>query len=228
MSNPPPVVTRQMSVNNQYATPQQQTPSAKLQGTSPSGTRSTLSAMSPPGENGRLRTPEILSTGSSPNPGTTPSPGMTKRKSSFGLNLKKDKDELKLPKEFLIEFWGVLASDAGDAPWKASVVNFLANIKKGTKTQSGMNLREVPVLLQGKVPASRNGQFLTFDSVLSGDTSQCSTASTSITLHRSARQHSTSLFILLTHCSRTARQGQRPHVPPPCRNSVIFATSSRK
>lgn len=103
-------------------------PSPTLQGTSPSGSKFSFSQFSPDG--GR------------------PEP---KRKSSFGLSLKKDKevDHLKLPKEFLAEFWGTLANEQGDKGWHEGVSTFLGMIKKGTKTGSGMNLREIPTLLEG-------------------------------------------------------------------------------
>ena len=47
-------------------------------------------------------------------------PVVNRRKSSFGLNKKKD-DVLKLPKEFLLEFWTTLGDAAGDAAWKDAV-----------------------------------------------------------------------------------------------------------
>jgi len=74
-------------------------------------------------------------------------PVVNRRKSSFGLNKKKD-DVLKLPKEFLLEFWTTLGDATGDAAWKDAVGSFLGNIRKGTKTPSGLNLREIPVLLE--------------------------------------------------------------------------------
>ena len=74
---------------------------------------------------------------------------MSKRKSAFGLN-KKTSDELKLPKELLVEFWSVLEAEHGDQGWTAIVSAFLRQIRKGTKTPSGMNLRHIPVLLDGE------------------------------------------------------------------------------
>ena len=81
------------------------------------------------------------------------SPGMGRRKSSFGLNIGKrsDSDGIKLPKEFLLEFWGTLANEDGDAGWKIATASLLGMTKKGTKTASGMNLREIPILLEGEI-----------------------------------------------------------------------------
>ncbi|ORX38986.1 hypothetical protein BD324DRAFT_618118 [Kockovaella imperatae] len=75
-------------------------------------------------------------------------PAMNRRKSSFGLSKKKkdDEDSLKLPKEFLVEFWNVLEAENGNQGWKITTAAFLKQTK-GTKTGSGMNLRYLPVLL---------------------------------------------------------------------------------
>jgi hypothetical protein len=87
----------------------------------------------------------------SPAPDSPASPHTIRRKSSFGISLKTNKsDDVKLPREFLLDFWGALANEDGDAGWKAGVVSFLSMIKKGTKTEAGMNLREIPTLLEGK------------------------------------------------------------------------------
>ena len=73
------------------------------------------------------------------------------RRKSFGLAIKKPESDLvKLPKEFLIDFWNVLKVEQGDPGWDTAVNGFLGMIKKGTKTGSGMNLREVPTLLDGQ------------------------------------------------------------------------------
>jgi hypothetical protein len=86
----------------------------------------------------------------SPAPDSPSSPHVIRRKSSFGISLKSNKsDDTKLPKEFLLEFWGALANEDGDAGWKAGVMSFLSMIKKGTKTEAGMNLREISTLLEG-------------------------------------------------------------------------------
>lgn len=79
-------------------------------------------------------------------------PPSPRRKSSFGLSLKSAKsDDVKLPREFLLDFWGALAEEEGARGWKAGVSSFLSMIKKGTKTEAGMNLREIPTLLEGRL-----------------------------------------------------------------------------
>ncbi len=131
-------ITTSNSVAASFSTPPMPPmPSPSLQGTSPSGSRLTFSSFSresPASTNGGV------------------SPGVGKRKSSFGLNIgrKSEADGMKLPKEFLMEFWGTLANEDGDAGWKTATGSFLGMIKKGTKTPSGMNLREIPTLLEGE------------------------------------------------------------------------------
>jgi hypothetical protein len=86
----------------------------------------------------------------SPTPDSPSSPHTIRRKSSFGISLKSNKlDDTKLPREFLLDFWGALANEDGDAGWKSGVISFLSMIKKGTKTEAGMNLREISTLLEG-------------------------------------------------------------------------------
>ncbi|OCF44431.1 cytoplasmic protein [Kwoniella heveanensis CBS 569] len=153
---PPPMPHRASSgsiFSLHHTPPVPPLPSPPLQGTSPNGSRLTFSSFSPPSTNGP-QTPEMPGTPTmaSVNGNTTPSPGFGRRKSSgFGLSLGRNKSEdggVKLPKEFLLEFWGVLANEAGDEGWKSAVTSFLGLIKKGTKTPSGLNLREVPTLLE--------------------------------------------------------------------------------
>ena len=50
-----------------------------------------------------------------------------------------------------MEFWGTLAKEDGDDGWRTGTNAFLGMIKKGTKTPSGMNLREIPTLLEGEL-----------------------------------------------------------------------------
>ena len=90
-----------------------------------------------------LRTPDPQQPGSGQTTPTTPG-----RRKSFGISLRKaDPDVCKLPKEFLIEFWNTLAEENGDQAWHATVSSLLGTVTKGTKTGSGMNLREIPTLL---------------------------------------------------------------------------------
>ncbi|WVQ81673.1 hypothetical protein IAT38_003798 [Cryptococcus sp. DSM 104549] len=117
-------------------------PSPPLTGTSPGGSRLTFSAFG--GRSPGPKTPEL--------PPPSPPPQQIRRKSSaWTLGGKKDKSEdsgVKLPKEFLLEFWGILGAEEGDQGWKTAVAAFLGMVKKGTKTPSGLNLREVPTLLE--------------------------------------------------------------------------------
>ncbi|WRT68812.1 uncharacterized protein IL334_005792 [Kwoniella shivajii] len=153
---PPPSMPHRASTASgfsvHYTPPLPPMPSPPLLGTSPNGSRLTFSTFSPPSTSG-LKTPEMGGTSFFPSQSQTPSPGppMNRRKSSgFGLSLGRHKSEegVKLPKEFLLEFWGTLANEEGDHVWKSAVVSFLGLIKKGTKTPSGLNLREVPTLLE--------------------------------------------------------------------------------
>nr|XP_019009601.1 cytoplasmic protein [Kwoniella pini CBS 10737]OCF48382.1 cytoplasmic protein [Kwoniella pini CBS 10737] len=153
---PPPTMTHRASTASAFSLhstpPLPPMPSPPLQGTSPNGSRLTFSSFSPPTTGSK--TPEMGGTASFPSSGQTPSPGMSgRRKSSgFGLSLGRNKSDdgqsVKLPKEFLLEFWGILANEDGDSGWKTSVITFLGLTKKGTKTPSGLNLREVPTLLE--------------------------------------------------------------------------------
>ncbi|WVQ64082.1 uncharacterized protein L199_002241 [Kwoniella botswanensis] len=156
---PPPIPTHRASVASAFSLhhtpppPVPPMPSPPLQGTSPNGSRLTFSSFSPPGSGHGPTTPEMGGSPVFPNT-TTPSPGPPgRRKSSgFGLSLGRNKSDdgqsVKLPKEFLLEFWGILANEDGDGIWKSTTANFLGLIKKGTKTPSGLNLREVPTLLE--------------------------------------------------------------------------------
>nr|XP_018258943.1 cytoplasmic protein [Kwoniella dejecticola CBS 10117]OBR81101.1 cytoplasmic protein [Kwoniella dejecticola CBS 10117] len=165
---PPPTMTRRASTASAFSLhstpPLPPMPSPPLQGTSPNGSRLTFSSFSPPPAG--PKTPEMGGTPTFPGSGQTPSPGPGgRRKSSgFGLSLGRNKSDdgqgVKLPKEFLLEFWGILANEEGDQGWKAAVVTFLGLIKKGTKTPSGLNLREVPTLLEAftqAIPPSAPG-----------------------------------------------------------------------
>lgn len=144
LSNPPtPSPHHRASIASTISPP---LPSPTLQGTSPKGSRLTFASFS------KSQTPPIPSIPDLHQP-QPPSPNvMGRRKSSFGLNLRnKDKeDNTKLPKEFLIEFWGTLDAEQGDEGWRMAVRDFLGGIKKGSKTAGGSNLREVTSLLDGE------------------------------------------------------------------------------
>ncbi|ORY25540.1 hypothetical protein BCR39DRAFT_543937 [Naematelia encephala] len=144
LANPPPRVARQPQHNSTSPMP-----SPALTGTSPSGSRLHFPSFNSPGGS---KTPELPSGGSTPNGTPSPVIPMNRRKSSaFGLTLgRKEKEDAgpKLPKEFLTEFWGKLAFEDGDSGWKSAVTTFLGMVKKGTKTPSGLNLREVPTILE--------------------------------------------------------------------------------
>ncbi|GMK58894.1 hypothetical protein CspeluHIS016_0603360 [Cutaneotrichosporon spelunceum] len=79
-----------------------------------------------------------------PEPVGLPLP-MRRKKSVLSLRLGK-KDELKLPREFLTEFWLVLSAEPGDIGWTLAVRTFLGMLTKGTKTAAGANMREIPTL----------------------------------------------------------------------------------
>ncbi|WVW79162.1 hypothetical protein I302_101128 [Kwoniella bestiolae CBS 10118] len=154
---PPPPMTHRASVASAFSLhhtpppPVPPMPSPPLHGTSPNGSRLTFSTFSPPP--GSAQAPVTPEMGSTPTlSGTTPSPGGRRKSSGFGLSLGRNKSDdgqsVKLPKEFLLEFWGILANEDGDAVWKSTTASFLGLIKKGTKTPSGLNLREVPTLLE--------------------------------------------------------------------------------
>ena len=73
------------------------------------------------------------------------------KKSALRISLSGKKDELKLPKEFLGEFWGTLSAEDGDRSWTWAVNNLLGLVqKKGTKTASGLNMRDIPTLLESE------------------------------------------------------------------------------
>lgn len=72
-----------------------------------------------------------------------------RKKSASALIFRKD--DLKLPREFLLEFWKRLAAEPGDSGWSQAVHGFLLLTRKlGTKTAAGANLREIPVLLESE------------------------------------------------------------------------------
>lgn len=95
---------------------------------------------------------------------------MPRRKSSFGflrrdsssssataLGGKGDEAVIKMPKEFLIEFWQILAQSPapasmvgqdGEHSWNVARSGFLKGIKKGSRNEGGGNLRDVGVLLE--------------------------------------------------------------------------------
>ena len=114
-------------------------PSPPATGISPNGSHITTSVYSTP-----PHTPEP------PSPGTPPL--ILRRKSSvWTLGKHKDNgDAVKLPKDFVLEFWGILSAEEGDMGWKSAVKNFTGISKKGSKTPSGLNLREIPTLLEGE------------------------------------------------------------------------------
>ncbi|KAK8843517.1 hypothetical protein IAR55_007177 [Kwoniella newhampshirensis] len=154
---PPPPKLHRMSSASSFGSastpPIPPLPSPPLTGTSPNGSRFTFSSLYPSPNGNTPKTPEMA---------TPPTPA--RRKSSgFGLSMgkhKSDAESVKLPKEYLAEFWGTLASEEGDQGWKTAVGSFLSLIKKGTKTPSGLNLREVPTLLEAftaSVPAPGPG-----------------------------------------------------------------------
>lgn len=55
-----------------------------------------------------------------------------------------------MPKEYLIELWGLLANEPGDAAWTETKRAFLSGIKKGSRNERGGNLRDVGVLLESE------------------------------------------------------------------------------
>lgn len=70
----------------------------------------------------------------------------------------------KLPKDFLPMFWETLTAEHGDSVWRMTVTGFMSTLpsKKAaaTKTMSGANLREIPVLLEcfsSHIPDSTSG-----------------------------------------------------------------------
>lgn len=70
----------------------------------------------------------------------------------------------KLPKDFLPLFWDTLTAENGDSIWRMTVSGFMSTLpaKKSaaTKTTSGANLREIPVLLEcfsSHIPDSASG-----------------------------------------------------------------------
>ncbi|ADV25829.1 cytoplasmic protein [Cryptococcus gattii E566] len=80
---------------------------------------------------------------------STPPPILRRKSSAWGLGKhKNDGDAVKLPKDFLLEFWGTLGAEEGDLGWESAVKGFTSIIKKGSKTASGLNLREIPTLLE--------------------------------------------------------------------------------
>lgn len=84
-------------------------------------------------------------------PGSTNGKEIKRKKSGLRLSIGGSKNDLKLPKEFLLEFWGQLSSEEGDMGWQQAVRGFLLLVqKKGTKTSPGANMREIPTLLQSE------------------------------------------------------------------------------
>lgn len=82
---------------------------------------------------------------------STPPPILRRKSSAWALGKhKNDADAVKLPKDFLLEFWGTLGAEEGDLGWESAVKGFASIIKKGSKTASGLNLREIPTLLEGE------------------------------------------------------------------------------
>ena len=64
-----------------------------------------------------------------------------------------------MPKEFLIEFWQILAQSPGpvsmagqegERAWVVARSGFLKGIKKGSRNEGGGNLRDVGVLLESE------------------------------------------------------------------------------
>jgi hypothetical protein len=91
-----------------------------------------------------MRSPEIPS----PEDGTVPT---IKRKKS-ALSIRLGKDDLKLPKEFVVEFWDRLSQEPGDSGWMQAVRGFLVLVqKRGTKTAAGANMRDIHTLLDSKL-----------------------------------------------------------------------------
>ncbi|KIR25299.1 cytoplasmic protein [Cryptococcus deuterogattii 99/473] len=108
-------------------------------GISPNGSRFTSLAYNTP-----PHTPE-------PSSPSTPPPILRRKSSAWVLGKhKNDGDAVKLPKDFLLEFWGTLGAEEGDLGWESTVKGFTSIIKKGSKTASGLNLREIPTLLEGE------------------------------------------------------------------------------
>jgi hypothetical protein len=131
--------------------------------------------LNPPSITARSPTPSSIASPALNSPGASPRVGLSPLQSqkplspaldissspkdskdsrkSFGFlsrSSKSDAETVKLPKEFLAEFWGTLANEDGDSGWNSSVKIFLGQIKKGTRTPSGLNLREVGTLLEGE------------------------------------------------------------------------------
>lgn len=58
--------------------------------------------------------------------------------------------DAKLPKEFVLEFWGRVGAEDGDSGWQQGVRGLLLLVqKKGTKV-GNVNMREIPALLQSE------------------------------------------------------------------------------
>ncbi|WWD20945.1 hypothetical protein CI109_105423 [Kwoniella shandongensis] len=148
---PPPPLPYRMSSASSFSfastPPIPPMPSPPLTGTSPNGSRFTFSSLYPSPNGAGPKTPDMAGSQTPPTPG--------RRKSSgFGLSMgkhKSDADVIKLPKEFLAEFWGTLASEDGDQGWKTAVSGFLSIIKKGTKTPSAFTA-SVPAPGPGSAP----------------------------------------------------------------------------
>lgn len=96
---------------------------------------------------GSFRSPDITL----PSEFDTPPQVIKRKKSALSIRLGRHKDELKLPRELLLDFWTVLSVEGGDPAWQRAVNALLTMVqKKGTKTASGANLREIPTLVESE------------------------------------------------------------------------------
>jgi hypothetical protein len=192
-------------------------PSPQLQGTSPSGSR--LNFGFPGSRKSSMHAPE-----SEFEP--VQSPPVPRRKSTFSLAPRKKDIELKLPKEFLAEFWGVLGDEQGEAGWSETVAIFLGDVKKGTKTSTGLNLREIPVLLECESDlSSRVG--LTICSLHTGYTAAVPSSSSgtppSVPFLTPATLVPAKIDSLLPNLEGTVGEGQGPPVPTSRGGPVLHA-----
>ncbi|TYJ51197.1 hypothetical protein B9479_008245, partial [Cryptococcus floricola] len=143
--SPNPAAPKPSSIRSNSSSRDPPLPSPPLTGTSPNGSRFTsFSFHSAPSYNTAPKLPET------PTTPTTPPPNLRRKSSAWtlGKGHKTEGEGVKLPKEFLLEFWGILGGEEGDQGWKTAVGAFLGMIKKGTKTPSGLNLREIPTILE--------------------------------------------------------------------------------
>ncbi|ODO07655.1 cytoplasmic protein [Cryptococcus wingfieldii CBS 7118] len=143
--SPNPGTPKPSSIRSNSSSRDPPLPSPPLTGTSPNGSRFTsFSFHSAPSYNTAPKLPDT------PTTPTTPPPNLRRKSSAWtlGKGHKPEGEGSKLPKEFLLEFWGILGGEEGDQGWKTAVGAFLGMIKKGTKTPSGLNLREIPTILE--------------------------------------------------------------------------------